>query len=139
MSLFDIVGQVAGAVMNPQNAEGEAAGGLLGMVGNLLNNPETGGLQGLVDKFQSSGLGDAVASWVSTGENQAVSGEQIQGALGSEQIQAIASKLGIPPEIASSQLAQMLPDLINKLTPNGAIPEGGLLQQGLSLLLGRQA
>jgi len=107
---------------------------LLDIALGLINNPKVGGLTGLLETFKSKGLGDAVSSWISTGQNQPVSGEQIQHVLGKEQIQQIAEKIGIPKGEVSSGLASILPEIIDKLTPNGKLPESGSLEQGLSLL-----
>jgi uncharacterized protein YidB (DUF937 family) len=107
---------------------------LLDMALGLINNPQAGGLGGLIETFKSKGLGDAVSSWVSTGQNQPVSGEQIQHVLGKEQIEQIVEKIGISKGEVSSGLASILPQIIDKLTPNGTLPESGLLEQGLSLV-----
>ena len=99
----------------------------------IQNHP--GGLGGMVQSFQQSGLSGLVNSWTGTGANQAATSTQIQQALGSAPVQALAQKLGISPDAAGSTLAQLLPTLIDKLTPNGAIPEqSSLLQMGESLL-----
>jgi len=71
-----------------------------------------------------------MSSWVSTGENQPVSGEQLTSVFGNNMIQEIAQKLGISSADASSGLAALLPQVIDKLTPNGTVPEGDLLAQG---------
>ena len=107
---------------------------LLDIAMGLINNPQEGGLTGLLETFKGKGLGDAVSSWISTGQNQPVSGEQITHVLGKEQIQQIAEKIGIPKGEVSSGLASILPQIIDKLTPNGKLPESGLLEQGLSLV-----
>ena len=78
-----------------------------------------------------------MSSWVGTGANQAVSGEAIQQALGSDKIQELAAKAGISSEALSSGLAQMLPGVVDKLTPNGEVPSGDLMEQGLALLKGK--
>jgi uncharacterized protein YidB (DUF937 family) len=135
MGLFDaIAGQVSGALANAGASSGQ--GGLMDIVSGLINNPQTGGIEGLVKSFQDKGLGDAMASWIGTGVNQAISGEQIQHVLGNEQVQAFAQKLGLSSTDISSGLASLLPQVIDKLTPTGQVPEGGLLAQGLSLLKG---
>jgi len=118
-----------------EGAEGES--GVLGAVMGLLNNPQSGGLSGLVSQLSQGGLGEAVASWVGTGENQPVSAAAIQQALGSGRIQELAAQVGISPDMLSSGLAQMLPGVIDKLTPNGEVPSGDLVEQGLSLLKGK--
>jgi uncharacterized protein YidB (DUF937 family) len=110
---------------------------LLDTILGMVNSPETGGLTGMVETFKSKGLGGAVASWISTGQNQPISSEQIQRALGGERIEWIAEKIGAPKEDVASGLAKLLPEIIDKLTPDGKIPEGGLLQQGLSMLKGK--
>ena len=131
MGLLDgLLGSVLGKAMGGQQSNGlvEAAMG-------LLNNPQAGGLNGLLDKFKASGLGDQAASWVGKGENAAVSGDQIHNALGGDFISQIASKLGVDPSHASGGLAQLLPTLIDKLTPDGAVPQdGNQLEQGLASL-----
>jgi uncharacterized protein YidB (DUF937 family) len=111
-----------------------AQGGLMEHVLGLVNNPNTGGLGGLIQMFSNKGLGDVMSSWVSTGENQPVSGEQLTNVFGNNMIQEIAQKLGISGADAQSALAALLPQVIDKLTPNGTVPEGDLLAQGLNAL-----
>jgi len=89
-----------------------------------------GGLPGLVNQFQNAGLNDIVQSWVSTGENKAISPDQIQSALG-DNITGIAAKLGLSTSDVASQLSNVLPQVVDKLTPNGTIPEGNVLDQGM--------
>lgn len=133
MGLFDqIVSMVGG---NTPGEEGNK--GLLQQAISLLENPEVGGLSGLVDKFQKGGLGDLVSSWVSTGKNLPVSGDQIRSVLGEDTIRGISEKLGLSGGDASNNLAELLPQVIDKLTPEGKLPEGGLLEQGLALLKGK--
>ena len=99
---------------------------------------QSGGLGGLVQAFQSKGLGDLVSSWVGTGQNLPVSGEQIQSVLGSDTVQQLAAKAGISPDTAQSALATVLPMVVDRLTTNGAVPEeGGLLSEGLNFLKNR--
>ena len=113
---------------------GSSQNPLMDIVLGLITNPETGGLQGLIQAFKEKGLGDAVSSWISTGENQPVSGKQIQNALGSNFIQQIAKQLGNSKSEVSGGLANLLPEIIDKLTPSGTLPEGDALNQGLSML-----
>jgi len=107
---------------------------LMDIVLGLVTNPQTGGLQGLIQKFKEKGFGDAVSSWISTGENQSVSGDQIQHALGGNLIQQIAEQLGSSKTEISGGLSDLLPQIIDKLTPNGTLPDGDSLQQGLNSL-----
>ena len=117
-------------------AMGKVAGGnpeVAAVLQLIQNHP--GGISGLVQSFHSNGLGGLVNSWISTGENQAVSPAQMQQVLGSGQVQAIAAKLGISSDQASSTLSQLLPTIIDKLSPNGSLPDhSNLLQMGESLL-----
>lgn len=135
MGLFD---QVVGAVMSGQTADG-AANPLLAGIMQLVNDPQTGGLAGLVQAFQNGGLGEIAKSWVSTGQNLPISAEQIQSVLGSSGIlQNLASQFGLSSEQVSGQLAELLPQVVDKLTPNGTIPDSNdLVAQGLDLLKGK--
>jgi uncharacterized protein YidB (DUF937 family) len=99
----------------------------------IQNHP--GGLNGLIQAFHTNGLGGLVNSWTSTGENQPATPDQMQQALGSDKVQAMAQSLGISPDAAKSTLAQLMPMLIDKLTPNGSVPEqSNLLQMGENVL-----
>ena len=84
-----------------------------------------GGVSGLAQKFQNGGAGEVFGSWVSTGNNQAITAEQIDSVLGNVQVQQFAQKLGIDPKQASSFIAQALPQVIDKLTPNGVVENPG--------------
>jgi uncharacterized protein YidB (DUF937 family) len=130
MGLLD---QVIGGLKGKLTGSGDQSN-LLESVINIINNPETGGLTGLVQIFKDKGLGNIITSWVGTGENLPVSGEQIQQVINSEKIQQIAGKLGISGGEVSTTLAGLLPQVIDKLTPNGTLPEGNLVEQGLNLL-----
>jgi uncharacterized protein YidB (DUF937 family) len=119
------LGKVLGGTSNP------LASGLLQMIQN-----QPGGLQGLMQNFHDKGLGAVASSWVGTGQNQPISSDQIHQVLGSDQVKALAAKAGISPDMAGGAIAQLLPGIIDKLTPNGQVPDhnsvmgmlGGLLQ-----------
>jgi len=81
-----------------------------------------GGLAGLMGKFQAAGLGDVAQSWVSTGENQPVQPQQLTQALGPDAMARIAAKAGVSPTEAPTLLAQILPVLVNQMTPKGTAP-----------------
>ncbi len=122
-----------GSVLGKALGGGQQGNMLMELATGLLTNPQSGGLSGLLDKFKAAGLGDQAASWVSTGENIPVSGDQIHNALGGDFIQQIASKLGVDASQTSGSLAQLLPQLIDKLTPDGAVPQDtNQLEQGLA-------
>ena len=96
----------------------------------LSNDGGQGGLGGLMAKFQQAGLGDVVGSWVGSGQNQPVSGDQLTDVLGADAMAGLADKLGVSQGDAAGQLSNILPGLIDKLTPNGTAPEGGLGNAG---------
>src|SRR6266513_6407635 len=129
MGLLD---SILAAASGKTNATGEG-NPLIGILSRLLT--QSGGLQGLASKFSQSGQGDAFSSWVGMGENQPVSSNQIQEALGSDQIRAIATKMGVDPNLASQFLAEYLPKIVDKLTPTGKVDPGADTQQGLAALL----
>ena len=143
MGLLD---SVLGAVINnaSQGGSGAAAaggpgGGLGGLISLAAQNPQlvqavmsllsndgpVGGLPGLMAKFQQAGLGNVIASWLSAGPNQAISGEQLSQVLGTGPLSQIAAQLGVGPGAAAGQLAQVLPGLVDHLTPQGQAPHGG--------------
>jgi uncharacterized protein YidB (DUF937 family) len=125
MGLFDsVAGQVLGSLSNGAGAGGNA-GLVQAVTGMLASYP--GGLPGLVAAFQEKGLGGVVASWIGTGENLPISAEQIQAVLGSEQVQAIAQALGFSPQQAAGKLAEVLPGIVDGLTPGGTLPQGNPL------------
>ncbi|BCS52547.1 YidB family protein [Geobacter sp. SVR] len=97
----------------------------------------SGGLGGLLRMFQERGLGEIVSSWIGTGRNLPISPDQIREGFGSEKIQTLATRLGVPQEEITSRLSQHLPGFVDKLTPNGEIPEGGGLQKAVELLKSR--
>ncbi len=134
MAIFDsFKGQISDALSKFGN-NGNA--GMMETVAGLINNPETGGIQGLIDNFKTKGLGDSVTSWIGTGQNLPISGDQIRTVLGSGKVQAIAQKLGLSESDAANHLASLMPQVIDKLTPNGEVPDNNILEQGLAMLKG---
>ena len=125
MGLMDQLGQAAGGMLGGQGGNNlllQAIAGLLGKGGSI------GGLAGLVQAFQKNGLGEIVNSWVSTGRNLPVTPNQVEQGLGSDLLSQLANKAGLSSSATSSQLAGLLPDLVDKLTPNGKVEAGGLDQ-----------
>ena len=119
---------------------GDLLGGLLG--GGQAQQAGTqvaGGLGGLADLLNQAGLGEQVQSWIGTGENQPVSAEQIQATLGQAgTLGQIAQDAGVSEQQAAGGLAELLPGLINKLTPNGQIDAGDIASVLGSLLGGKK-
>jgi uncharacterized protein YidB (DUF937 family) len=94
------------------------------------------GLSSLIEKFHAQGLGDVVSSWVGTGENKPISAEQLGSVLNTEHIAELASKLGLQKDQLLSQLSSVLPNLVNQLTPDGKVPEGGIVERSIGMLKG---
>jgi uncharacterized protein YidB (DUF937 family) len=96
-------------------------GGLLagGAAGTILS----GGLGDLLKQFQQNGLGDQADSWVSNGPNKQVSPGDLANALGADQIESLASQSGLSRNDLLQGLSQFLPDVVNKLTPDGRLPD----------------
>ena len=152
MGLLDgILGSVAGSVLaggqsqqgaSPLDALVNNLGGgsqasganLLGAVMSLVQ--QNGGLTGVLNMLQSNGLQQQADSWVGTGPNASVSADQMTQVFGSSGLGNLAAQLGTSQGQAGSTLSQILPELVNQLTPNGQIPEnhGDLISQGLALL-----
>ena len=121
-----------------------ALGGLGGLIGMVTSNPQLmqaitgmlgndgsqGGLGGLMDKFKQAGLGDVAGSWVGNGPNEPISGDQLTNVLGQDTMSGLAEKLGMSQGDAAGQLSNILPGLIDKLTPQGQAPAGGLGNSG---------
>ena len=126
MGLLD---SILGGASGKTDASGEA-NPLIGILGGLL--AQSGGL---ASKFAQSGQGNAFKSWVGMGENQPVSSNQIQNVLGSEQVSAIATRMGVDPAVASTFLAEYLPKIVDKLTPAGKVDPAADHQQGLAAML----
>lgn len=127
-----------GILDNIQSSSGEQSGNqndLLNTVMNLIGG-QGGGLNGLISQFTSNGLGDVIGSWVGTGKNLPISGDQLQNILGNDTVKNLASKLGMDSGALTSQLSNLLPNVVDKLTPEGKVPEGDILSQGMNLLGG---
>jgi len=138
---------------NAMSGEQAPAGGLGGLLSSLTANPQVtsalasllstrdgavggnGGLAGLIEGFQRSGLGDVVSQWISTGPNPPVTGEQVTQALGHDTVNQFAEKAGVPASQAGSLLAKLLPSAVDHLTPDGKLPEANSIEGALSSLL----
>ncbi|MGE5235152.1 MAG: YidB family protein [Acidobacteriota bacterium] len=112
--------------------------GLVGGALQALAGGSGGSLAGLVSAFEQNGLGQIVKSWVGTGQNLPISAQQIQQVLGSDRLQGLASQFGLTTQAAGAKLADLLPTLIDRLTPDGNLPTGGDLLGGLSSLFGNR-
>lgn len=118
MGLFDQLAQAASNVAQAGQSATQGQG-LMNLVGPMLDR--FGGVQGLLDQLQQGGLGSAVSSWLGSGDNAAISVPQLQQALGEETMQDLAQQTGQSAQDWGQQLTQLLPGLIDKLSPNGQI------------------
>ena len=128
MGLLD---SVAGMVLGKLGGQ---QGGMAQVALDMFN--QNGGLAGVLDKFKQGGLAEQAASWVGKGENLPVSADQISSVLGSSAIAEMAAKFGIDPATLSAQIAEHLPTVVDKMTPNGAVEagSGNLLSTVLGML-----
>ena len=124
------------------NLENQAVTSLLGgssspLAASILQmiQNQPGGLSGLVQSFHDKGLGGLVSAWVSTGPNPPMTTDQVHQALGSDKVKELAAAAGIAPDMANSAIAQWLPGIIDKLTPNGEVPEHSSVMDMASGLL----
>nr|WP_145552669.1 YidB family protein [Variovorax boronicumulans] len=147
MGLLD---SVLGSVLNggrsssPQSGT-NAEGGLGGLLGALASNPQLlqvimgllmggqsrsaqaqgGPLGGLVEQFNQAGLGDVLGSWIGTGQNRPVSADQLGQVFGQDRLSELGAQLGLGGGELASQLSQILPGLVDQMTPQGQLPQGG--------------
>jgi uncharacterized protein YidB (DUF937 family) len=117
-----------------KSAVGDVAGKEIMPIIMDLISEQSGGLNELIQKFTSNGLGNIVSSWTGTGENLPISPDQISKVLGSDIIINIAEKTGMDTNAITGQLTTLLPEVVNKLTPDGKIPEGDILSKGAEVL-----
>jgi len=136
MGLLDDVLSMAwmgNAAQAPQHA------GTLSMIMDFINSPQVGGIAGLQKMFQEKGLGNVVSSWVGTGENLPISPDALHNVLQGGALQDLAAKSGIDTSQLSGMFSQLLPHVVDKLTPNGQVPDSGALAQMMKGLAAGQA
>ena len=134
MGMFD---DMAGKAFESLGFGGGGNANLLNTVLSMLANKESGGLSSMVKGFQEKGLGDIVSSWISTGKNLPISADQLRSGIGEDKISEIARQTGMSSEDVSLNLKDLLPNLIDKITPDGQMPEENLLEKGLDILKGK--
>ena len=98
---------------------GIVGGGMASVVNSILE--KHGGVQGVVRQFEQNGLGPTVQSWVSTGPNRAVSPQEVENALGPDLLRQLSEKSGLSVQDLAQRLAQVLPEAVDKMTPDGVI------------------
>ncbi len=127
--LDDVVNAASGG-------QGQSNNPIVGQVLDMIKN-HPGGITGLVESFHQNGLGGIISSRIGTGQNQPISGDQLQAVLGSSQVAKLATKLGMSPDQAKAALSQILPQMVDELSPQGQLPQGGMLDAAMGMLKGR--
>ena len=160
----DFLGQILGGVLgngasgqqNPMGGgldDSESLGDLAGLGGTGMGNKggallvillplviqwvqRNGGLGGVLQRFQHKGYSQQAASWVSTGPNQALEPQAVNDVVGTDELSRLSQQLGVSPDEVSTGMAQILPEMVNRLTPQGGVPEDGdeTLDRGRSML-----
>jgi uncharacterized protein YidB (DUF937 family) len=131
MGLLEEVLALAGSTGAQQGQHASTLGAIM----SLINSPQVGGLSGLQNMFQQGGLGSIISSWIGTGQNLPVSANQLQSVLHGGALQQAAQQAGMEPSQLTGMMSSLLPHLVDKLTPNGQLPDASALQkmlQGLS-------
>ncbi len=139
---------VLGSVLGGSQPQSGGAGALVNIVAGMLANAGPGGaaagagaglggLAGLAEQFQRGGLGDVMNSWIGTGQNQAITPDQLGNVLGGDLLGQLTQQTGMGQGDLLGQLSQMLPQMVDQLTPEGQVPSGGLGDIGA--ILGRFA
>jgi uncharacterized protein YidB (DUF937 family) len=100
---------------------GMVGAGMVSVVNDILE--KHGGVQGVVSEFEKNGLGATVKSWVGTGPNQPISPDEVHRVLGPELLQQLSEKSGLSVPELTQKLSHVLPQAVDKLTPNGAVPK----------------
>ena len=115
------------------------ANALLGMLLSLMFDDKRGGFPGFIDRFRAKGLGDAVTSWFGNGENKSLSTAQLEMVLGPQVVAQMASRLDLAPSVVSTALGQLIPTVIDKLSPDGRLPSGSVVPDAAKGYLGNFA
>lgn len=134
MSLLDSLVQTALQSALGGSSQNQTANVVKSVVGMLTSG--SGGLSGLVDKLSQSGLADVASSWIGKGDNKPISASQLVEALGKDKVDAIAQEAGIPPEKGAEVISQVLPEVVNQMTPEGEVPEPSKLGTLGKVILG---
>src|SRR5215470_16468982 len=116
MGILDDMKEMGGSLLG-----GGDHSGMLSAVTDYINSPQVGGLSGLQKMFQEKGLGGLVGSWIGTGQNLPISTDQLNNVLHCDALNQVASKFGIDPNTLQTVMTQLLPHVVDKMTPNGQI------------------
>lgn len=121
MSLFDDLKKQVASVLGLPEGTDPATALHAGALDGIVEMVKSHGLGGLLEKFKSKGLGDVFHSWVGTGANLPISPEQIKSVFDPAVLEKLAQRLGLPEGKVTALLAQILPGIVDKMTPNGLI------------------
>lgn len=127
--LGSVASQAAGNLLGQQQGGQQLINLLMGLI------QQSGGIQGVVQKFAANGLGSTAQQWVARGPNPPISGDQFAAVFGNEQVQSLAKAVGVEPSKAAGGLAALLPTVIDQLTPDGQPVHGAQLEQNMAGLL----
>jgi len=131
--LEDIIGGLAGS-----GSSGSQGGGMGGLLGSLLpalgGMLAGGGLQQVLSGFRANGLSAQTDSWIGTGENQPISGEDVRKAVGDEELARIAAQLGVSEVEAADAVAQVLPTVVDRVSPEGHLAPDSELESAFGAL-----
>lgn len=133
--LEDVLSMASGSLSSGGVPPAQHATGLAAIL-EYVNSPQVGGVAGLQKMFQAGGLGNVISSWIGTGNNVPVSADQLQNVLHGGTLQQVAQKAGIDPSQLTGMMASLLPHLVDKMTPNGEVPNASALQSMLKGLTG---
>ena len=101
---------------------GIVGAGMVSVVSGIIE--KHGGLQGVVSEFENKGLGATVKSWVGTGPNQPISPDEVHKVLGPDLLEQLSAKSGLSVQELAQKLSHVLPQAVDRLTPDGAVPKG---------------
>ena len=127
MGLLDDVLAMAGSSGSQSTEHASALTAIL----SYINSPQIGGISGLQQMFQQGGLGNISSSWIASGQNMPVSANQLQNVVHGGALQQVAQQSGIEPSQLLGMMSTLLPHLVDKLTPNGQVPDAHSLMQML--------
>ena len=133
--LEDVMSMASGSLSSGGVPPAQHATGLAAIL-EYVNSPQVGGVAGLQKMFEQGGLGNVISSWVGKGQNMPISADQLQNVLHSGAFQQVAQKAGIDLTQLTGMMASVLPHLVDKLTPNGEVPNASTLQSMLKGLTG---
>lgn len=141
----DILGQILGSVMSSARANNDGQGSALGGKGAALAAlliplamqwvQRNGGVGAVLDRFKQQGYSREASSWMSTGENESVSGQQIGKVVGDDELSRLSQQLGVPPDEVASGMARVLPEVVDHMTPAGEVTaeSDDLLSRGVAM------